>query len=80
MNGRLGGNGRKPGGEGAKDIHSIIHLLCAKHWELKDEQDRVLSDKDKFPVFEDLLKIKIMLTNVLLGTEVLSLNKTEHSQ
>lgn len=78
MNGRLGGNGRKLGGEGVKDIYLIIYLLCVKYWEFKDEQDRVLFDKDKFFVFEDLLKIKIMFINVLLGIEVLSLNKIEY--
>lgn len=66
-----------------KDMPSFIHLLCARQWEFKDEQDKVpiLEELTKIvPIFEDPLKIKTMVANVVLGTEFLSLNKIEHSQ
>ena len=58
-----------------KDIHSCICLLCSRHWEFKDEQEKVSIFEELTKVvliFEDLFKIKTMLTNILLGTEFLS--------
>lgn len=72
------------GGRKERDIQNIstsfIHLLCARHWEFKDEQNRVPISEGvtkTVPIFEDLLKIKTTLANVLLGTEFLSLNKNQ---
>lgn len=76
-----GRNGRKEGEE-ENTSTSFIHLLCARYWEFKDEQNRVPISEEvtkTVPIFEDLLKIKTTLANVLLGTEFLSLNKIKHS-